>query len=434
MTNRPSVIQALTGAVLCAALLSGSLLVHSVLASDSVAPVSPFATRVAERLQRRLVQQGRSSPSVNVLTKAVIARQQLLGRSVSATLVSTTGATSVWNVSPAANPLWLAYRITPISAETVVDSAAIDWSVQNWVVPGTYPPVDMDIQEVRQDGPVLRANTSGAAKDGVVLEPGAAEKIAKVLKDPSAGLTLALQRSSAVIRNHTAYDLNNLSVLAVGRSNFKGSDNGRIANVKKALTKHVHNVVVPADAAFSFNDTIKGSGGWELAKIIVGGTLELGPGGGICQASTTVFRGMLAAGLPVLKHRSHSMYVVYYEKYGVGLDATIFPGSQDLQFMNDTGHPLLIQTVIDGWEAEVRVLGVNDGRKVTLNGPYFSTTAPDHIRVSGRPMRANEIVWQRQVDYADGRIVNNDVLAQYKSLPRSVVTKYLPEVVHAAGF
>lgn len=426
--------QALSGALLLAVLVAGSRLIPFVAATQVLpAPPTTLTQRVAERLHARLMLRDGMAPTVSQLVPAVRKRQKLLASPFSITVVSLTGALTVWDASLAHHPQWIRYRITPLSVDTVVDQAAIQASLAAWQVPGTYPSVDMDIQEVKQDGPVLRANTSQSAGDGVGVDATAAERMARALEHGTP-LSLSLQRVPAIIRNHTAYDLDYLTVLAVGRSNFKGSDNGRIANVKKALTKHVHDVVVPAGAAFSFNDTIKDSGGWELAKVIVKGTLELGPGGGICQASTTVFRGMLQAGLPILQHRSHSMYVVYYEKYGVGLDATVFPGSQDLRFLNDTGHPLLLQTVINGWEAEVRILGVPDGRKVTLNGPYFSGNAPGSFHVNGRPLRSNEILWQRSVDYPDGRTAHDDVLAQYQSLPRSVVAKYQPEVVHAAGY
>ncbi len=432
MYTRLSALQAILGILTCAILITVTLLAQLVWAAEP--PPSAMAMRIAERLERRLLRHGRSAPSVEALARAVAERQRLLASAVDVTLVPESGTGMVpWRATVAEHPQWVAYRISLLRAESFLDPAAVRMTVEGGQVPGTSAPVPMNVTNVVPDRAVLRAVTSATAQNGVGLADGAAEKLTQALQAGVSTLELRLSPKPAVIRDLSNSGLDGLSLLATGRSNFKGSDYGRIANVKKALTKHVHNVVVPAGAVFSFNETIEGAGGWQLAKIIVDGSLEIGPGGGICQASTTVFRGMLLAGLPVIRHRSHSLYVTYYEKYGVGLDATVFPGSQDLQFLNDTGHPLLLQSVINGWEAEVRVWGMPDGRKVTLAGPYFHNTALPGMTISGRSIRANEILWTRRVERSDGSAEVRSVYAQYRSLPRSITLKYQPETLHGAG-
>jgi vancomycin resistance protein YoaR len=92
--------------------------------------------------------------------------------------------------------------------------------------------------------------------------------------------------------------------LSTGRSNFKGSGAGRKSNVRKALNERVNNIFVPAGAVFSFNDTlgtVSTGNGWQMALTIFDGVdLRPAPGGGICQASTTVYRAALAAGFPIM--------------------------------------------------------------------------------------------------------------------------------------
>ena len=139
------------------------------------------------------------------------------------------------------------------------------------------------------------------------------------------------------------------------------------------------------------------------------------PGGGICQVSTTLYRAILFGGFPVLQRRSHSLYVTYYKKYGVGLDATIFPGSQDLVFLNDTPGNLIIQaTVENADEIVVNIYGIPDGRTVALEGPYMSENAPDDLRVNGRRLTQKEIAWKQQIRYNDGRIEENVILSYYR--------------------
>ncbi|KKW38159.1 MAG: VanW family protein [Candidatus Peribacteria bacterium GW2011_GWB1_54_5] len=162
-----------------------------------------------------------------------------------------------------------------------------------------------------------------------------------------------------------------------------------------------------------------------MAQVIFeGDQLKPAPGGGICQASTTVYRAIVNAGFPVVERRAHSLYVSYYKKYGVGIDATIFPGTQDLTFLNDTEQPLLIQAYDDGYEAVVNFYGTPDGRTVELQGPYFSTNAPEGMLINDRQVMKNEIVWIQRVNYADGSVKENLILSRYKELPAYVRNEY----------
>ena len=152
------------------------------------------------------------------------------------------------------------------------------------------------------------------------------------------------------------------------------------------------------------------------------------PGGGICQASTTVYRAALLAGFPVIERKAHSLYVTYYKKYGVGIDATIYPGSQDLSFRNDSKYPIIVQAYHEGTNAYVNIYGTPDGRVATLNGPYFAATAPKEVVKQAGGIGSNEIVWLHSVQYPDGRTTTDTVESRYKQLPRSLVTEYpVPE-------
>ncbi|MBI1934628.1 VanW family protein [Candidatus Peregrinibacteria bacterium] len=223
-----------------------------------------------------------------------------------------------------------------------------------------------------------------------------------------------------------------LVLLASGRSNYAGSHWGREKNIEKAVRAHLNNIFIPPGATFSFNAPLGGpvtqSRGWYEALGIFGNGDELRPtpGGGLCQTSTTVYRAILAGGFPVMERRSHSLYVGYYKKYGVGLDATIFPGSQDLVFANDTSSYLLMQATTEGKDVIVNIYGVPDGRQVALDGPYFQTTAPDDLLVNGRKLREKEIAWIQRIIRPSGEEQTNIIVSSYKKgIPHQILVEQL---------
>ena len=246
-------------------------------------------------------------------------------------------------------------------------------------------------------------------------------------------LAFVLARTPGRIVNETGQDLGTLTLIAEGRSNFAGSVPGRIANVRKGLKERTHNVLVPPGSTFSFNKTlgsVTAKAGWyEALGIFNGDELRLVTGGGICQVATTVYRAILLAGLPVVSRKPHSLFVSYYEKYAVGIDATVYPGQQDLTFTNDTPHYLLVQSYSDGFEATVNIYGTPDGRTVEMEGPYFTKTAPEDLTVNKRKLAKNEIAWRQHVTHADGVTQVNTIVSRYKFIPATVVKKYTEQVI-----
>jgi vancomycin resistance protein YoaR len=174
--------------------------------------------------------------------------------------------------------------------------------------------------------------------------------------------------------------------------------------------------VAPGET-FSFNDAIGpvlAERGWKEALGIFGSNVKMTVGGGICQVVTTIYRAALLAGLPIKERAHHSQYVRYYEKYGVGIDATIFQGIKNLQFVNDTEHYILIQGWSRGNEAYVHIYGTSDGRTVTMQGPFFYDT-PRTERSDLLPeLFNNQIGWVRRIHYADGTEKSGRLVSTYQ--------------------
>lgn len=178
----------------------------------------------------------------------------------------------------------------------------------------------------------------------------------------------------------TTEKANNMGIkelIGKGESTFFHSIPGRIYNVNLASSR-IDGVLIAPGEVFSFNKTIgdvSSFTGYKQAYIIQGGRTVLGDGGGVCQVSTTFFRAILNAGLPIIERHAHAYRVGYYEQDSApGVDATIFVPSVDLKFKNDTGHHILIQREIDlnNLSLKFYLYGTNDGRVTVISKPVIT--------------------------------------------------------------
>ena len=393
--------------------------------------------RVAQRLEKRLRARGMPTPSLSKIKGAVNARQSLLKKKAVVVFTNENGEERVWDIGTQRYPLWIRPNFSKKVGHFYLDAQMVQNEMELVLSGALIAPTNVTLLSYDDEGDILRAETDGVAKYGDVLHmENTAKNIVNNMNDGNTEIIIPINRKAGEISNQTGQELGELKLLATGRSNFRGSTWSRMQNVRKALNQHVNNVLVAPDDLFSFNGTLGGSvttrNGWYMAKIIVNGAdLELAPGGGICQASTTTYRAMLNAGFAAQDRKSHSLYVSYYEKYGVGIDATIFPGLQDLTFVNDTGKHILIQSYTDDYDAFVNIYGTDDGREVVLSGPYFQDTVPKNIDLD-RSLSVNEVAWIHKIKYQDGTSKKEVVLSRYRVLPRYIVKKYT-NLMHASA-
>lgn len=182
----------------------------------------------------------------------------------------------------------------------------------------------------------------------------------------------------------TTAEANNLGIqelVGQGSSRFLGSITNRIHNIQLAASR-LNGVLAAPGEEFSFNKALGDVSkftGYKEAYIIQEGRTILGDGGGVCQVSTTLFRALLNAGLPISERHAHSYRVGYYEQGSpVGFDASVYDPRWDLKFKNDTGHHLLIQAAINFKTATLtfELYGARDGRKVTISKPLIKNQTP----------------------------------------------------------
>jgi vancomycin resistance protein YoaR len=177
---------------------------------------------------------------------------------------------------------------------------------------------------------------------------------------------------------------NNLGIkelIGTGTSLFQHSIQSRIYNITLAASR-INGTLIAPNEIFSFDKAlgdVSAFTGYQQAYIIQNGKTVLGDGGGVCQVSTTFFRALLQAGVPITERHAHAYRVGYYEQDGlVGLDATVYVPSVDLKFKNDTNNYILVQTQINSelQQLSIFLYGTSDGRSVALTQPIITNRVP----------------------------------------------------------
>lgn len=118
----------------------------------------------------------------------------------------------------------------------------------------------------------------------------------------------------------------------------------RNINIGHAAAKINGTLVKPGDQ-FSLNKIVgerTKENGFTEGNIISGGKFVLDLGGGVSQSATTTFNAAFFAGLKIVEHKAHSVYI---SRYPVGREATVAWPAVDLKFLNDSGHGVLVQTI-----------------------------------------------------------------------------------------
>jgi vancomycin resistance protein YoaR len=224
------------------------------------------------------------------------------------------------------------------------------------------------------------------SKDGITVDE---DKLTKEIENSMLQLLSNDTQSSSVeiptvkfpakIKNEDVNNLGIKTLLGKGVSHFAGSIPNRIHNVNLAQSKF-KGILVPPGEVFSFNQIlgdVSSYTGYKAAYVIKDGKTVLGDGGGVCQVSTTLFRAILSAGLPIVERRPHSYRVGYYEQgFGPGLDATVYYPTTDLKFKNDTAAYLLIQPTIDNptYTLTFEIYGTSDGRVSKVSKPVITSS------------------------------------------------------------
>ena len=115
--------------------------------------------------------------------------------------------------------------------------------------------------------------------------------------------------------------------------------------------------------------------GYVEAVEYAGTRTQMGIGGGVCQASSTLYGALLQAGMTVVERGNHTMTVTYVPP---SIDAAVEYGSKDLVMRNDTEYPIYVYTNVSGGFATVRVYGHKPEYKIELHSEVLDIISPEN--------------------------------------------------------
>lgn len=216
----------------------------------------------------------------------------------------------------------------------------------------------------------------------VNIEQLVEEIIAKAVAETGRAVRMPFNELLADVRSDNLDELGIVDFVAEGASSFAGSSFERAENVRVSCRKLTH-TLIPPKGMFSFNDSlgpISLDNGFVEGKIIQGDWVVSDIGGGACQASTTVFRAALYAGLDFDEWNYHNFRLSFYEQDGSppGLDAAIYqPNDEwewelDLKFTNPTDNWMLLEMGTENDVAYTRLYGTPPDWEVDVSVPYIS--------------------------------------------------------------
>lgn len=146
------------------------------------------------------------------------------------------------------------------------------------------------------------------------------------------------------------------TLLSQHTTSFNKNLVGRSNNIKVSSDR-ISDVLLMPGEVFSYN---KHTGvrsianGYFNAPVIVNGELEDGPGGGVCQTSTTLYNAVLYSGLKVNSITNHSITSSYAPR---GKDAMVNDSGTDFKFSNTYNHPVYIKSIVEDGKITCQIYG-----------------------------------------------------------------------------
>lgn len=119
----------------------------------------------------------------------------------------------------------------------------------------------------------------------------------------------------------------------------------RNVNLGLAASK-INNTMLKPKEIFSLDDTLgprEAKYGWVKGYVLKSGRLKTELAGGISQSATTAYNAGFFAGLKDVEHHPHGLY---FPRYPAGRESTIYGGSLDMRFQNDTPYGLVVQSFV----------------------------------------------------------------------------------------
>lgn len=294
-------------------------------------------------------------------------------------------------ISPKSSAIdsWISSEVYQGHIRLAMSATAIrDWLAK--VAPGvnnntSEPRLAMNNGVVSIVKPGSDGQTIDAEKTAVAISNAVRDYVANGKSDKTISVSAVMAVSHPVVTDQNLSSLGIVEMIGTATTSFAGSPDNRKHNIATGAAALNGIIIKPGDefSTLRYLGQIDGASGY-LPELVIKEDHTLPEfGGGLCQVSTTLFRASMNSGLPITERQNHSYRVAYYEP-PVGMDATIYEGSPDFKFVNDTPSYILVQSHIDGTKITFDFYGKKDGRTSSESNPvvYNVTPPPDPINTN----------------------------------------------------
>lgn len=190
-------------------------------------------------------------------------------------------------------------------------------------------------------------------KDGIKVDKTAFFQ--NLIENLDNSLTLYLPTINIVAEKTYQDMLNATTLRGQFSTTFYSSGQARSDNIARALS-NFNGLIIPKNKTISFNDIVgerTQRNGYKMAKIIVDGKYVDGVGGGVCQASTTLYNALLLADITVNKRSPHSLTSSYVAP---SFDCMV-SSTSNLVFVNNTSSDIYIYACVSDKKATIKIFG-----------------------------------------------------------------------------
>ena len=213
---------------------------------------------------------------------------------------------------------------------------------------------------------------------------------------------------------------------------YEGPDT--VENVRLAA-EAVDLMAIHPGETFSFNDTVgmrTEDKGYRPGLMYSDGELVTGIGGGICIASTQLYKAALESGFKIIERHPHSGPVSYADP---GRDAAVSFGWADMRFKNDSDSLLLIRSAVRDDKLIVALYGEKKpGRMIEIVSEDYEEipwqtiekadeTVPESESVMDQKPRPGFVVTTVRLFKQNGRLLKREVISHDVVLPCNKIVR-----------
>lgn len=243
--------------------------------------------------------------------------------------------------------------VTDFKVKTAINKDSVDKAVEKAAEKFDIQPVDARVTKFDPNA-AEKFEFADGSNGFLVNKTELKENIESVLAQPSKSGSFSIQAKETPFK-HSLKDVKaNTKLIA---SHYTIVNNRYESNMNMELAvKAASGTIVGPGEIFSFNemtgDTTTGdvhnypngvTGSYVPSTAIVRGEYKDEYGGGICQASTTIYNAAMKANMEPIERYPHAYPSVYADR---GLDATIDYGNLDMKFKNNYEYPVYIATYV----------------------------------------------------------------------------------------